>query len=179
MRKHCAALFLSALGAAFVTGGCATHQTSHGTAAALSRLDGLYYETTNHSRTLLPELSLAAAQSTGRSETKMPDGRTVKLVLEPSGDDYNVSLSAEPDAGIIGWGLAVKAAADEYFTGLMERVVDGPQAKSWAPDITTAMNLRGEKVDMILKPTTSVYAPFYLSSGGYEVFVRGNWPRGL
>ena len=39
-----------------------------------------------------------------------------------------------------------------------------------------AMNLRGQKVDMILKPTTSVYAPFYLSSRGYAVFVQGDWP---
>ncbi len=38
------------------------------------------------------------------------------------------------------------------------------------------MNLRGQKVDMIVKPTLSVYAPFYLSSRGYGVFVKGNWP---
>ena len=41
------------------------------------------------------------------------------------------------------------------------------------------MNLRGQKVEMILKPTTSVYAPFYLSSRGYAVFVKGNWPGGF
>jgi alpha-glucosidase (family GH31 glycosyl hydrolase) len=29
---------------------------------------------------------------------------------------------------------------------------------------------------MILKPTLSVYAPFYLSSRGYAVFVQGDWP---
>jgi alpha-glucosidase (family GH31 glycosyl hydrolase) len=38
------------------------------------------------------------------------------------------------------------------------------------------MNLRGETVDMIIKPTLSAYAPFYLSSRGYAVFVKGNWP---
>ncbi|MGN6554691.1 MAG: glycoside hydrolase family 31 protein, partial [Verrucomicrobiota bacterium] len=74
------------------------------------------------------------------------------------------------------WGVAVQADDSEYFTGLMERVVDGPQQTSWAPDIKEAMNLRGQKVDMILKPTTSVYAPFYLSSKGYAIFVQGNWP---
>jgi len=31
-------------------------------------------------------------------------------------------------------------------------------------------------VDMIVKPTMSVYAPFYLSSRGYAVFVKGTWP---
>jgi hypothetical protein len=38
------------------------------------------------------------------------------------------------------------------------------------------MNLRGQKVDMLVKPTTSIYAPFYLSSRGYAVFVHGTWP---
>jgi alpha-glucosidase (family GH31 glycosyl hydrolase) len=58
----------------------------------------------------------------------------------------------------------------------MERVVDGPQQASWAPGITAAMNLRGQRVDMIAKPTTSVYAPFYISSRGYAAFVKGTWP---
>ena len=54
--------------------------------------------------------------------------------------------------------------------------MDGPQQASWAPGRQEAMNLRGQKVEMIVKPTTSVYAPFYLSSRGYSVFVEGNWP---
>ncbi len=54
--------------------------------------------------------------------------------------------------------------------------MDGHQRESWAPGITEAMNLRGQKVEMIIKPTTSVYAPFYLSSRGYGVFARTNWP---
>jgi alpha-D-xyloside xylohydrolase len=58
----------------------------------------------------------------------------------------------------------------------MERTVDGPQQASWAPGIKPAMNLRGQKVDMILKPTTSVYAPFYLSSRGYATFAKTDWP---
>ena len=50
------------------------------------------------------------------------------------------------------------------------------RAASWAPGIKEAMDLRGQKVEMIIKPTTSVYAPFYLSSRGYAVLVKGNWP---
>jgi len=53
----------------------------------------------------------------------------------------------------------------------MERVVDGPQAASWAPGLQTALDLRGQRIEVILKPTTSVYAPFYLSSRGYGLFV--------
>jgi alpha-D-xyloside xylohydrolase len=58
------------------------------------------------------------------------------------------------DADIVKWGLAVDADTNEYFTGLMERVVDGPQQNSWATNLTAAMNLRGQKVDMFVRPTT-------------------------
>lgn len=39
--------------------------------------------------------------------------------------------------------------------------MDGPQRASWAPGIKEAMDLRGQKVEMVVKPTTSLYAPFY------------------
>jgi len=176
MKNYFAALTLAALGALFLTGGCSTQKSCCRHTAALPQIDGWFYETTNHSRVPLPARLIAEAQSKGQSETKMHDGRVVKLVIEPDGKNFNLSLTAEPNVGIVRWGLAMDATANEYFTGLMERVVDGPQAKSWATNITAALNLRGQKVDMILKPTTSVYAPFYISSGGYAVFVQGNWP---
>jgi alpha-D-xyloside xylohydrolase len=140
-------------------------------------VDGLFYETAG-GRTLLPAKLTARRSKTGRLEatTKMPDGRTVKISVLPTGRDFNISISADRTNDILKWGLAIDSAADEYYTGLMERVVDGPQQASWAPGITQAMNLRGQKVDMIIKPTTSVYAPFYLSSRGYGVFVKGHWP---
>jgi alpha-glucosidase (family GH31 glycosyl hydrolase) len=106
----------------------------------------------------------------------MADGRIVSIAVEPRRKDFNISLRAQPDSDILKWGFEVDTGKDEYYTGLMERVVDGPQRASWAPGLSAAMDLRGQKVDMIVKPTTSVYAPFYLSSRGYAVFVLGNWP---
>ena len=106
----------------------------------------------------------------------MPDGRFVTFSVKPKGGNFDVSLTAEPDSGIVKWGMTMAAAQDEYFTGLMERVVDGPQAASWATNVSGILNLRGQKVDMILKPTMSVYAPFYISSRNYAIFVKGNWP---
>jgi alpha-glucosidase (family GH31 glycosyl hydrolase) len=104
------------------------------------------------------------------------DERTVTLSVKPEKGGFVVRMEARPDTGIVKWGLSIDALSHEYFTGLMERVVDGPQQASWKPGIREAMNLRGQKVDMILKPTTSVYAPFYLSSRGYSAFVHGTWP---
>ena len=141
------------------------------------KLDGLFYETAA-GRTVLPVIPFTPGPGGAgqQAETNMPDGRKVTVAVKPDGNDFSLRLSAQPDGDILKWGLAVAAEPAEYFTGLMERVVDGPQQSSWATNITAAMNLRGQKVDMILKPTTSVYAPFYLSSRGYAVFVKGTWP---
>ncbi len=137
-------------------------------------LEGFFYDT-DKGRVSIP-VALGDVTRRVTKEVKMPDGRAVKVSVEPRGKNFLVQLSAKPDADIVKWGLGIQANADEYFTGLMERVVDGPQQASWARGIEPAMNLRGQKVDMIVKPTTSVYAPFYLSSKGYAVFVQGNWP---
>jgi alpha-glucosidase (family GH31 glycosyl hydrolase) len=140
-------------------------------------LDGLFYETAA-GRFFLPAQLTDAQKKNGRiaAEIKMPDGRTIKLSVLPEGQNFNFNLTADRADDIKKWGVQIDALADEYYTGLMERVVDGPQGDSWKPGITAAMNLRGQKVDMIVKPTTSVYAPFYLSSRGYAVFTRGDWP---
>jgi len=120
---------------------------------------------------------LAVSGSINATRTvKMRDGRVVRLSVAQVGDNFDLSLSAAPAQDIKGWGFSIEVASDEYFTGLMERVVDGPQQDSWAPGISAAMNLRGQKVDMLLKPTTSVYAPFYLSSRGYGLLVKTDWP---
>src|SRR5882672_8105862 len=152
---------------------------SAGPKAQALRLDGIFYET-GKGRTMLPATLTGNAPDIQnkevKTEAKMPDGRTVHFDAKREGRNFVVRLSAQPDSGITKWGLALDAAADEYYTGLMERVVDGPQRASWVPGLKQAMDLRGQKVDMILKPTTSIYAPFYLSSRGYAVFVKGLWP---
>ncbi len=106
-------------------------------------------------------------------------------------DDENAELTVSGDSGTIDlkmiyhskngktagkWFININATAGEYFTGAFERVVDGVQSNSWQKGIETAMNLRNEVVAMKVKPTVSAYSPFYLSSSGYGLFVRGTWP---
>ncbi len=144
-------------------------------ASVVPKLDGVFYETAV-GRTGLPDSLVAGAQQSGSSKTNMPDGRVISVAVGREGSNLALKFSAQPDADIGRWGIALEAGTNDYFTGLMERVVDGPQADSWARNITRAMNLRGQTVEMIVKPTLSVYAPFYLSSRGYAVAVQGNWP---
>ena len=89
--------------------------------------------------------------------------------------DFNFRLEgtqSKPSA----WIINSKVKPDEYFTGVFERVVDGTQYKSWEKGISEGLNLRGQNVDVKLKPTVSAYAPFYISSGNYALFVHGTWP---
>ena len=111
-----------------------------------------------------------------KGEAVLPDGHKVTLSIAQAGDNFDVQLAAEPNTGVSKWGLALEAGAQEYFTGVMERVVDGPQQLSWQEGQDHVLNLRGQKIDVILKPTMSVYAPFFLSSRNYAVFVKGTWP---
>jgi len=145
-------------------------------AAISASLTGFYYETAAGQQVLPPLTISKTSDGSVRSQVTMRDGRVVTFSIKANGSNFDLSLIAEPDAGILKWGVSVTAAKDEYFTGLMERVVDGPQTASWSPEVSGTLNLRGQKVDMILKPTTSVYAPFYISSRNYAIFVQGNWP---
>lgn len=104
------------------------------------------------------------------------DSLSVVMEVE-EGKDINFSIKLDntkkkPSA----WLINMKVNPDEYFTGIFERVVDGDQNKSWEKGIKEGLNLRGQKVDVKLKPTVSAYAPFYISSGNYAFFVHGTWP---
>jgi alpha-glucosidase (family GH31 glycosyl hydrolase) len=135
-----------------------------------------YYES-EAGRISLPVRVTAKAQGEKAEwKAKASDGRAASVQVIPEGDDYTIRFSALPADGIVKWGFHIDSRKEEYFTGLMERVVDGPQQASWAPGLKKSMNLRGQKVEMIVKPTTSVYAPFYLSSRGYGLFVKTDWP---
>ncbi|MCB0284109.1 MAG: glycoside hydrolase family 31 protein [Calditrichaeota bacterium] len=104
------------------------------------------------------------------------EGRSIKVNISGDKTKYYFNFSAYPDTDIVKWGFNLAATPDEYFTGLFEHVVDGDQKKSWEKGIKTALNLRGQTVEMLIKPTLSLYTPFYLSSNGYGLFIEGTWP---
>lgn len=132
------------------------------------RMDGWFYEDAS-GRHHLP------ASLIRKGQLRTSDGHTIKLSVSPHGSNFEIRLTAEP-ADVTRWGFAIQAAEHEHFIGVMERVVDGPQQLSWAPGQSGVLDLHGQHIDMIVKPTMSVYAPYYLSSRGYAVFVKGTWP---
>jgi alpha-D-xyloside xylohydrolase len=138
------------------------------------KIDGLFFETAS-GRATIPIINTTITAKARTIEADVA-GHKITISVQPQGSNFNLSLTAQPNTDITKWGIAIDSTSNEYYTGLMERVIDGPQARSWAQGIQEAMNLRGQKVEMIVKPTTSIYAPYYLSSRGYATFVKGNWP---
>ena len=115
------------------------------------QIDHLFFETAS-GRTQLPsELTRGVTTVSNRQwsgETRTADDHRIRLAITPRAGNFVFSMTASPATDIRKWGLAIESKPDEYFTGLMERVVDGPQQASWAPGISAAMNLRGQRVDM-------------------------------
>ena len=143
------------------------------------QIDRIFFDTARGRYYLPPSASLEVHAGQSRAiehSWKASDDRTVHIRVQTEGSHFRLYLQADRPEEILGWGLSFETGPEEYFTGLMERVVDGPQEASWAPGLEAAMNLRGQVVEMILKPTTSVYAPFHLSSRGYAVWVQSEWP---
>lgn len=104
------------------------------------------------------------------------EDRTISVTITNDKKNFDIKFNAEPNNDIVKWGFNLNADKDEYFTGLFERVVDGDQTESWKKGIKEGMNLNGQSVDMIIKPTLSLYSPFYYSSRGYGLFVKSTWP---
>src|SRR5208282_4584273 len=87
-------------------------------------LDGLFYETAA-GRTMLPAVPFEPTPDglSRQTQTNLPDGRVATISVKSDGNGFSIRMSAQPDQDILKWGLAVAAAPDEHFTGLMERVV--------------------------------------------------------
>lgn len=104
------------------------------------------------------------------------DNYNITISIKKEKNDFRIQFNSDKNDDIIKWGFNLEANENEFFTGLFERVVDGNQKESWKEGIKEAMNLRGQTVEMIIKPTLSLYTPFYISSRGYGLFVEGTWP---
>ena len=103
----------------------------------------------------------------------------MSVILETEKKENNLDLKfrlEDTELKPSAWIINTNVKPDEYFTGIFERVVDGSQYDSWAEGITEGLNLRGQKVEVKLKPTVSAYAPFFISSANYGIFVHGTWP---
>jgi len=122
------------------------------------------------------------------------EDRTVYEVDTQSGEAVTVAVSTANDSSFrisvenskmtaVSVGLCLES--EELIYGLTERLRDsavlspelhGPLAEDFSPDAVSSLNRRGEVVEMFVRPTISLYAPFYQSSRGYGLWVEGSNP---
>jgi len=72
--------------------------------------------------------------------------------------------------------LSIALEPGEAIYGLTERIVDDKTDSERDPKALGGLDRRGEVVTMWVTPTISAYAPFYVSSKGYGMYVEGTWP---
>jgi alpha-D-xyloside xylohydrolase len=120
--------------------------------------------------------------------------RTVYGVATQSGETATVAVSATNDSSFrisvastqlsaVSVGLCLEPG--ELIYGLTERLRDsavlnqelhGPMLEDFSPDASSTLNRRGEIVEMFVRPTIALYAPFFHSSRGYGLWVEGSHP---
>ncbi|MEK7798503.1 MAG: TIM-barrel domain-containing protein [Acidobacteriota bacterium] len=85
-------------------------------------------------------------------------------------DEFRVRLTS-PSGDI-----RIKLAEGEAVYGLMERIVDDYSTSENVPAEVGQLDRRGQRVTMWVQPTIAAYAPFYMSSRGYGMWVEGTRP---
>jgi alpha-D-xyloside xylohydrolase len=128
-----------------------------------------------------------------QSITKLGDGATLVVATseaEPATvtirwrTDRRLDVVLQPPAPgtLAALGGRFRSPASETVYGLTERLRDSPPlaegiidipADDIAPPEVGSLDRRGEIVEMYVRPTFSVYAPFYQSSRGYGLSVDG------
>ena len=107
----------------------------------------------------------------------LEDGRQAQIGVETAGPGAaRIQFKVEGKTEDERYGATFHVGENEGFYGVMERVVQGSQELSWKEDQTQGLNLRGLDVEFIIKPTLSIYSPFFVSSAGYGVYAETTWP---
>jgi alpha-D-xyloside xylohydrolase len=117
-------------------------------------------------------VEFAVATTEGEAATvavRFLTARTVEVTVEPP----------HPE-GVSAVGDRFDTPGDEHIYGLTERLRDsqpqppnGLPIEEFKPVEVGSLDRRGETVEMYVRPTFSLYAPFYQSSRGYGLAVAG------
>jgi len=114
----------------------------------------------------------------GQSYTLVTQGgKTAAIVTIEPGDPYlRIVFRLDDTSQSQRLGLSYRLPTTEHIHGLTERVRDGGDWETWGWKGPVKLDRRGDKVNMWVTPTVSMYTPFYLTSRGYGVFVKTTWP---
>jgi alpha-D-xyloside xylohydrolase len=123
---------------------------------------------------ILAGASLAVATDEGQDATvtlRIIRRRTLEVAVTPPAPETVTAI-----------GDRFRSPRNEVIYGLTERLRDSPSIAPPAIDVPRddvmpvavgSLDRRGETVEMVVRPTFSLYAPFYQSSRGYGLVVAG------
>lgn len=133
----------------------------------------LYFVTDEGTQYLTESLSFTKRGTTLDARYRTTDGREAVLEIAPQGarGGWVVSVRFVPNTGIERVGEILAAGTGEHFHGLTERARGNDDDVPRDPSVPVALDRRGERVVMDVNGTVSLYAPFYLSSAGYGLYV--------
>ncbi|MEZ5502285.1 MAG: glycoside hydrolase family 31 protein [Halioglobus sp.] len=131
-------------------------------------------------------VTLLAQHSDGGTTTydvETQAGQVATVAVSVSDDaSFRISIGGVAAAAV---SVGLRLEEGELIYGLTERLRDspvlnaptnGPLLEDFNPDAVSSLNRRGEIVEMFVRPTISLYAPFYQSSRGYGLWVEGTNP---
>jgi len=111
------------------------------------------------------------------SKTDLPAATATISMQRASHGGVVITFYLSDMEGVTELGFAYHSPVSEHIHGLTERVVDGPDNASWRElGQEVSLDRRGERVRMRLRPTFSMYSPFYITSKGYGIYVDTTWP---
>lgn len=145
---------------------------------------GFYYERGERTCEAAEVVAATAIDDGVTLELSDADGGSARLDVRFATDrTLIVELTPDDPGTLSALGARFESPDDELFYGLTERLRDSrpvPQSGIPVDDIRPpevgSLNRRGEMVEMFIRPTFSVYAPFYHSSRGYGLAVAGTMP---
>jgi len=136
----------------------------------------VYFVTEAGTQYLTEPISFEKRAQTLDARYRTTDGREASVQIEPQlHGGWRVSISFAPSEGIQRVGEVLAARPGEHFHGLTERVRGNDDSVPRDSSVEVALDRRGERVVMDVNGTVSLYAPFYLSSHGYGLYVDNTW----
>src|SRR3990172_11059514 len=132
-------------------------------------------------------LQLTVATESTALITPPPEAGDATVLLTWQTDrTLAVELQPPDPTAVTEFSDAYLLTPDELIYGLSERVgVSGEKAiiedvsplpSEYTPPEVGSLNRRGEVVEMLVRSTIALYAPFYHSSNGYGLYVAGATP---
>lgn len=158
--------------------------TTEGQSLAEEEGNGLRFQRREGEAAVESVRDFKRSDRTLRLAVETPDGPGALSLTWTTDRTLKVEFTPPNPETVTGFSEAYRLAPGEAIYGLSERVAPPqeeaapniPPASEFDPKEVGSLDRRGDLVEMYVRPTTAIYAPFYQSSAGYGLYVEGTTP---